>query len=165
MLQHDTQEGEGSSCSGDVRFHRCVCWPNISLPGQRWYGSTENGAYVCRNEAHKARMRATRSAEGTRGSAGFIGTAARLSRKVPPSPSGAIRWCAAISSRQKPRRILAASRRAFVRRGRDRSASGPPKAAQPECWAPTVQTEWPESLSHPSCWMTTMTCFVRKRHC
>jgi hypothetical protein len=31
--------------------------------GQRWYGSTKNGAYVCRNEANKAGMRATRSAE------------------------------------------------------------------------------------------------------
>jgi hypothetical protein len=51
----------------------CVCWPNISLPGQRWYGSTENGAYVCRKEAHKARMRATRSAEGTRGQQASLG--------------------------------------------------------------------------------------------
>jgi hypothetical protein len=31
--------------------------------GQRWYGSTKNGAYVCRNEAKNAGMRATRSAE------------------------------------------------------------------------------------------------------
>jgi hypothetical protein len=31
--------------------------------GQRWYGSTKNGAYVCRNEAKKAGMRATRSAD------------------------------------------------------------------------------------------------------
>jgi hypothetical protein len=31
--------------------------------GQRWYGSTKSGAYVCRNEANKAGMRATRSAE------------------------------------------------------------------------------------------------------
>jgi hypothetical protein len=31
--------------------------------GQRWYGSTKNGAYVCRNEAKKAAMRATRSAD------------------------------------------------------------------------------------------------------
>jgi hypothetical protein len=31
--------------------------------GQRWYGSTKSGAYVCRNEAKKAGMRATRSAE------------------------------------------------------------------------------------------------------
>jgi hypothetical protein len=31
--------------------------------GQRWYGSTKSGAYVCRNEANKAGMRATRNAE------------------------------------------------------------------------------------------------------
>jgi hypothetical protein len=31
--------------------------------GQRWYGSTKSGAYVCRNEAVRAGMRATRSAE------------------------------------------------------------------------------------------------------
>src|SRR5580700_8645206 len=31
--------------------------------GQRWYGSTKNGTYVCRNEAKNAGMRATRSAE------------------------------------------------------------------------------------------------------
>ena len=31
--------------------------------GQRGYGSTKSGAYVCRNEAKKAGMRATRSAE------------------------------------------------------------------------------------------------------
>jgi hypothetical protein len=31
--------------------------------GQRWYGSTKGGTYVCRNEANKAGMRATRSAE------------------------------------------------------------------------------------------------------
>jgi hypothetical protein len=31
--------------------------------GQHWYGSTKNGAYVCRNEAKKAAMRATRSAD------------------------------------------------------------------------------------------------------
>jgi hypothetical protein len=30
---------------------------------QRWYGSTKSGAYVCRNEANKAGMRATRNAE------------------------------------------------------------------------------------------------------
>jgi hypothetical protein len=31
--------------------------------GQRSYGSTKSGTYVCRNEAKKAGMRATRSAE------------------------------------------------------------------------------------------------------
>jgi hypothetical protein len=31
--------------------------------GQRWYGSTKSGAYVCRNEAVGAGMRATRSAD------------------------------------------------------------------------------------------------------
>jgi hypothetical protein len=31
--------------------------------GQRWYGATKGGAYVCRNEAVRAGMRATRSAE------------------------------------------------------------------------------------------------------
>ena len=31
--------------------------------GQRSYGSTKSGAYVCRNEAVRAGMRATRSAE------------------------------------------------------------------------------------------------------
>jgi hypothetical protein len=31
--------------------------------GQRWYGSTKSGAYVCRNEAVRAGMRATRHAE------------------------------------------------------------------------------------------------------
>jgi hypothetical protein len=31
--------------------------------GQRWYGATKSGAYVCRNEAVRAGMRATRSAD------------------------------------------------------------------------------------------------------
>jgi hypothetical protein len=31
--------------------------------GQRWYGSTKSGAYVCRNEAIRAGMRATRSVD------------------------------------------------------------------------------------------------------
>jgi hypothetical protein len=31
--------------------------------GQRWYGATKSGAYVCRNEAVRAGMRATRHAE------------------------------------------------------------------------------------------------------
>jgi hypothetical protein len=31
--------------------------------GQHWYGSTKSGAYVCRNEAVRAGMRATRHVE------------------------------------------------------------------------------------------------------
>jgi hypothetical protein len=31
--------------------------------GQRWYGSTKSGAYVCRNEAVRAGMRASRHTE------------------------------------------------------------------------------------------------------
>ena len=31
--------------------------------GERWYGATKTGAYVCQNEAVRAGMRATRSAD------------------------------------------------------------------------------------------------------
>jgi hypothetical protein len=31
--------------------------------GQRWYGATKTGAYVCQNEAVRAGMQATRSSE------------------------------------------------------------------------------------------------------
>jgi hypothetical protein len=34
--------------------------------GQRWYGSTKSGAYVCRNEANKAGMRARRELRSER---------------------------------------------------------------------------------------------------
>jgi hypothetical protein len=45
-----------------------IVWLDISTRtyhyrGQRGYGSTKSGAYVCRNEAKKAGMRATRSAD------------------------------------------------------------------------------------------------------
>jgi len=55
-----------------VAQQRCpddlVVWLNLPTRtyhyrGQRWYGSTKNGAYVCSNEAVRAGMRATRSVE------------------------------------------------------------------------------------------------------
>jgi hypothetical protein len=57
-----TQEAQ-QHCPDDL-----IVW--LDLPtrtyhyrGQRWYGATKDGAYVCRNEAVRAGMRATRHAE------------------------------------------------------------------------------------------------------
>ena len=45
-----------------------VVWVNLSsgiyhFKGERWYGSTKNGAYVCRREADRAGDRATRNGQ------------------------------------------------------------------------------------------------------
>ena len=45
-----------------------VVWLNLPssvyhFRGQRWFGTTKNGAYVCRGEADRAGMRATRNAQ------------------------------------------------------------------------------------------------------
>lgn len=50
-------------CPGDQ-----VVWLNIPsgiyhLKGMRWYGRTENGAYVCRREADAAGYRETRNGQ------------------------------------------------------------------------------------------------------
>ena len=50
-------------CPGDLIVWLDAPTRTYHYRGQRWYGSTKNGAYVCRNEANKAGMRATRSAE------------------------------------------------------------------------------------------------------
>lgn len=50
-------------CRSDV-----VVWLNIPsgvyhFRGQRWYGATKNGAFVCRKEADQAGDRATRNGQ------------------------------------------------------------------------------------------------------
>lgn len=45
-----------------------VVWVNTKsgvyhFRGQRWYGATANGAFVCRNEADQAGYRATRNGQ------------------------------------------------------------------------------------------------------
>jgi hypothetical protein len=45
-----------------------VVWLNIPtgvfhFKGQRWYGRTKNGAYVCKKEAEKEGDRATRNGQ------------------------------------------------------------------------------------------------------
>jgi hypothetical protein len=50
-------------CLGDA-----VVWLNLPtgvyhFAGERWYGRTKNGAYVCRREAEAAGMRATRNGQ------------------------------------------------------------------------------------------------------
>jgi hypothetical protein len=63
LANFPTAQEAQQNCPDDL-----VVW--LDLPtrtyhyrGQRWYGATKNGAYVCRNEAKKAGMRATRSAD------------------------------------------------------------------------------------------------------
>lgn len=58
-----TEQSAQKHCPSDT-----VVWLNLPsgvyhFPGQRWYGATKNGAYVCRKEADKAGDRATKNGQ------------------------------------------------------------------------------------------------------
>jgi len=58
-----TEQSAQQHCPSDT-----VVWLNLPtgiyhFRGQRWYGNTKNGAYVCEKEADKAGDRATRNGQ------------------------------------------------------------------------------------------------------
>jgi hypothetical protein len=58
-----TETGAQTHCPADV-----VVWVNTPtgiyhFKGMRWYGNTNNGAYVCKQEGDKAGYRATRNGQ------------------------------------------------------------------------------------------------------
>jgi len=63
LATYPTAQEAQQHCPGDLIVWLDAPTRTYHYRGQRWYGSTKNGAYVCRNEANKAGMRATRSAE------------------------------------------------------------------------------------------------------
>jgi len=63
LANFPTEQQAQQHCPGDA-----VVWLNLPTSvyhfrGQRWFGATKNGAYVCRGEADRAGMRATRNAQ------------------------------------------------------------------------------------------------------
>jgi hypothetical protein len=61
--QFPTEQQAQQHCPNDT-----VVWLNLPsgiyhFKGQRWYGNTRSGAFVCRSEADKAGDRATRNGE------------------------------------------------------------------------------------------------------
>jgi len=63
LAEFPTKRAAQSHCAGDM-----VVWLNLPtgiyhFRGERWYGRTRSGAYVCRREADRACMRATRNGQ------------------------------------------------------------------------------------------------------
>jgi hypothetical protein len=63
QAQFPTEQQAQTHC-----LHDTVVWLNLPsgiyhFKGQRWYGATHHGAYVCQKEADKAGDRATRNGE------------------------------------------------------------------------------------------------------
>jgi len=61
--QYQSEQAAQKHCPADV-----VVWLNLPTgvfhyKGQRWYGRTKNGAYVCKNEAVKEGDRPTRNGQ------------------------------------------------------------------------------------------------------
>jgi hypothetical protein len=61
--QFATEQGAQTHCPNDA-----VVWLNLysgiyHFKGQRWYGATSRGAYVCQRDADKSGNRATRNGE------------------------------------------------------------------------------------------------------
>jgi hypothetical protein len=59
----DSEQIAQRHCPSDI-----VVWLNLPtgiyhLKGERWYGATKRGAYVCKNEADKAGDRETRNGQ------------------------------------------------------------------------------------------------------
>ena len=63
LANFPTAQGAQQHCPDDLVVWLDPPTRTYHYRGQRWYGSTKRGAYVCRNEANKAGVRATRSAE------------------------------------------------------------------------------------------------------
>jgi len=63
LTNFPTEEQAHQHCPGDT-----AVWLNLPtgiyyLRGQRWYGRTNSGAYVCQSEADSAGMRASRNGQ------------------------------------------------------------------------------------------------------
>jgi hypothetical protein len=63
LQEFPTEQQAQAHCPRDV-----VVWLNLPtgvyhFQGQRWYGRTNSGAYVCQPEANGAGMRATRNGQ------------------------------------------------------------------------------------------------------
>jgi len=63
LANFPTEEQAHQHCPADT-----VVWLNLPtgiyhLRGQRWYGRTNSGAYVCQSEADRAGMRASRNGQ------------------------------------------------------------------------------------------------------
>jgi hypothetical protein len=63
LVQFPTEQSAQEHCPKDT-----VVWLNLPTmiwhyKGQRWYGRTKNGAYVCEKEAAASGARATRNGE------------------------------------------------------------------------------------------------------
>lgn len=63
LVLFPTQQDAQKHCPSDV-----VVWLNLPtgvyhFQGQRWYGNTKSGAYVCRKEADNAGDRPTRNGQ------------------------------------------------------------------------------------------------------
>lgn len=61
--QFQTEQDAQAHCPKDT-----VVWVNLSTgvyhyPGQRWYGNTKNGAFMCEKEAKAVGDRATRNGQ------------------------------------------------------------------------------------------------------
>jgi hypothetical protein len=63
LANFPTAQEAQQNCPTDLVVWLDIPTRTYHYRGQRWYGSTKNGAYVCRNEAVRAGMRATRSAD------------------------------------------------------------------------------------------------------
>jgi hypothetical protein len=63
LVNFPNEQAAQANCPSDT-----VVWLNLPtgiyhFRGQRWYGATKSGAYVCRGEADQAGMRATKSGQ------------------------------------------------------------------------------------------------------
>jgi hypothetical protein len=63
LQEFPTEQQAQAHCPTDI-----VVWLNLPtgifhLKGQRWYGRTNSGAYVCEHEADQAGMRETRNGQ------------------------------------------------------------------------------------------------------
>lgn len=63
LAQFPTEQEAQKHCPSDT-----VVWVNLPtgvyhFKGQRWYGATKSGAYVCKAEADKAGDRATKNGQ------------------------------------------------------------------------------------------------------
>lgn len=63
LVEFTTEQEAQKHCPSDV-----VVWLNLPtgiyhFKGQRWYGATKSGAYVCKAEADKAGDRATKNGQ------------------------------------------------------------------------------------------------------
>jgi hypothetical protein len=63
LASFPTAQEAQERCPDDLIVWLDVPTRTYHYRGQHWYGATKSGAYVCRNEAVRAGMRATRHVE------------------------------------------------------------------------------------------------------